>query len=126
MQEDTARLVRPGMISFVGPADGAKLARFDQIASSGCAGACAKMGRPVPITITGLFLNAVWAIQAQTVRNELLGAGTGEPNQTFFFARNPVLDGEVIEVRELDGPRAGRRTAHPGPRSRRRRPERGV
>src|SRR6185312_3326588 len=31
---------------------------------------------------------------------------TGQPSQSFFAARPPVLSGEVVQVRELDGPRA--------------------
>jgi hypothetical protein len=105
VQDDTARLVRPGMLAFIGPADGAALARFDA-PRYWLRGRLREDGDPVPGTITGLFLNAVWAMQAQTVRAEVLGSGSSEPNQTFFFIRKPVLEGEVIEVRELDGARA--------------------
>jgi len=42
----------------------------------------------------------------ETVEGELLGSGNGEPRQPLFFVRPPVLPGEVVEVRELAGPRA--------------------
>ena len=35
-----------------------------------------------------------------------LGSGNGEAAQSFFTQRRPVLQGETIEVRELDGQRA--------------------
>jgi hypothetical protein len=53
-----------------------------------------------------LRLNAAWAANVQTVENELLGSGTGEPDQVLFLQRSPVLAGEEIEVRELAGRRA--------------------
>ena len=63
-------------------------------------------GDPLRATVNGLFVNAVWAAQTQTVNDELLGSSNGQPSQTFFFARTPVLHGESIEVRELEGARA--------------------
>jgi hypothetical protein len=50
--------------------------------------------------------NAAWARQVETIVDETLGAGTAQPNQTFFFQRTPVLPGERLEVRELEGARA--------------------
>jgi uncharacterized phage protein gp47/JayE len=54
----------------------------------------------------GIFPNAVWASQLQTNQNETLGGSSGEPSQSFFFRQTPVLDDEVVQVRELDGARA--------------------
>ena len=48
----------------------------------------------------------MWATQAQTFERELLGSGTGEPDAVAFVTHTPVLAGEIIEVRELEGPRA--------------------
>lgn len=63
-------------------------------------------GDPRRSTLDGLYGNAVWASQVETVSGELLGSSTGEPSQAFFLNRTPVLAGEVIEVRELEGVRA--------------------
>ena len=63
-------------------------------------------GEPRQATVSGLHLNAVWAAQLQTLLDELIGSSTGEPRQTFSFARSPVLRGETIQVRELEGARA--------------------
>ncbi|MCL4870814.1 MAG: putative baseplate assembly protein [Anaerolineae bacterium] len=63
-------------------------------------------GKPENITINGLFLNAVWAAQVRTIENEALGSSDGRSNQAFFCRQTPVLVGEIIEVRELSGPRA--------------------
>ena len=61
---------------------------------------------PRPSTLKALQANAAWAAQVETVSGELLGSSTGEPHQAFFLTRTPVLVGETIEVRELEGERA--------------------
>jgi hypothetical protein len=61
---------------------------------------------PGSVLLHGAHSNAVWATQARTIEDELLGASTGQARQTVFFAQRPVLRGEVVEVRELAGPRA--------------------
>jgi hypothetical protein len=63
-------------------------------------------GKPSKSRVRGVHLNAAWAVQRQTVENESLGSGTGQPGQTVFFSQSPILPGERIEVRELSGARA--------------------
>jgi hypothetical protein len=63
-------------------------------------------GAPAEIRMNGVHLNAAVAVQLQTIQNEVLGSGTGQPGQAFFLTQIPVLPGERIEVRELEGPRA--------------------
>ena len=63
-------------------------------------------GAPPRSTVSGIHVNATWAQQVQTLSNEVLGSGTGQPKESFFFRQVPVLPGEQVEVRELDGARA--------------------
>jgi hypothetical protein len=63
-------------------------------------------GAPAKSLIHGIYLNALWAHQVETVSGEILGGGLGIPNQSTFFNKVPVLPGEQIEIRELDGLRA--------------------
>lgn len=63
-------------------------------------------GAPLKPQVNGIYINAAWAVQVETVNGEVLGGGLGIPNQSFFFNKIPVLPGEQIEVRELDGARA--------------------
>jgi hypothetical protein len=63
-------------------------------------------GAPGEVRVNGIFLNAVTAVQNQTINNELLGSGTGQPGQSLFFTQIPVLEGEEVEIRELEGARA--------------------
>jgi hypothetical protein len=63
-------------------------------------------GDPLEAELGGVHLNATWASQVQTFVGEPLGSSDGRPGQSLFFRTSPVLAGEVVEVRELDGPRA--------------------
>ena len=63
-------------------------------------------GPPFASQVNGIYSNAVWARQVQTITGETLGSGTGQPNQSFKFRQFPVLAGEQVQVRELDGPQA--------------------
>jgi predicted phage baseplate assembly protein len=61
---------------------------------------------PMYSQVNGIYANAVWARQVQTINNETLGSGTGQPNQSFFFHQFPVMAGEQVQVRELQGAQA--------------------
>jgi hypothetical protein len=63
-------------------------------------------GAPDFSQVLGIYPNAVWARQVQTVTNETLGSGTGQPSQSLFFQQFPVLPGELVQVRELFGAQA--------------------
>jgi hypothetical protein len=63
-------------------------------------------GSPEPVRLNGIHLNATWALQTQTITGEVLGSGNGQSGQTLFFSQFPILPGEEIEVRELEGARA--------------------
>ena len=63
-------------------------------------------GTPVFSQVNGIYPNAVWADQVQTVNNETLGSGTGQPNQLLTFQQFPVSPGEIVQVRELYGAQA--------------------
>lgn len=54
--------------------------------------------------LKGVFPNTVWALNNITLRDEILGSGNGEPDLTFTFSNRPVLEGQVIEVKEVNIP----------------------
>ncbi|HYO13581.1 MAG TPA: putative baseplate assembly protein [Thermoanaerobaculia bacterium] len=105
VEDETAHLRVPGMVSLIGPEDAAPAARFGtplwwlraRLKEDG------PPGEPV---IRGLHPNAVWASQRETVVQERLGTSSGLPRQALGFRRFPVLAGEAVEVQELSGPRA--------------------
>jgi Baseplate J-like protein len=63
-------------------------------------------GEAPAIVLRRLLVNAVWASESATIERELLGSGTNLPGQQFQSARAPILEGEVLQVRELSGARA--------------------
>jgi hypothetical protein len=118
VEDETRGLRVPGLVSFIGPDDSVALARF----STGGTDPKSTPAPGIPLhwirarlredqppgapAIQGLFPNAVHAVQHETIVNEVLGASSGQPNQTFSFTQIPVLKDEIIEVREVSGLRA--------------------
>lgn len=102
IEDETGHLSRPGMLSFIGPDDAETLARFGA-PLYWIRGRRREDGTPFQSLVQGIFLNGVWASQRQTQRNEPLGASNGSDNQVFRLRQTPVLENEVIEVRELAG-----------------------
>ncbi|MHC4830731.1 MAG: putative baseplate assembly protein, partial [Planctomycetota bacterium] len=49
-------------------------------------------------------LNTIEALNAETIRNEVLGYSDGTPDQDFSFGRSPVLRGQKIIIRESEVP----------------------
>ena len=105
VDDETGNLRLPGLVSVIGPDDSEPLARFSE-PRHWLRARLKEDGPPGAPLFNGLYLNAVHAIQHQTVVDEQLGTSTAQPNQTFNFTQIPVLEGEVIEVRELAGLRA--------------------
>jgi hypothetical protein len=95
----------PGLLSFIGPGDSEPLARFGT-SREWLRARLKEDGEPGEPNVLGLFLNAVYAIQHQTILDEPLGASNAQPNQVFSFSQIPVLEDEEIQVREVAGLRA--------------------
>jgi len=77
-------------------------------AASGSEGSAASQGdsQSTPY-LRAVRLNTVPALNAVTVKEEVLGSSTGEPGQAFSLRRRPVLSGAEIAVCEPDRPPAG-------------------
>ena len=45
--------------------------------------------------IKGIYPNTTWAIQQETIKDELLGSSDGSSNQGFIFSKTPVVSEEV-------------------------------
>jgi hypothetical protein len=102
--DETNGFVGSGVIQFVGPPDAAPLPGLN--GASYWLRARLKPDLPTStLPATGLWLNAVWAHQGETIQQDTLGQSNGNPGQTFIFAPQhvPVLPGELIEVMEWSG-----------------------
>jgi hypothetical protein len=103
--DETRELRVPGILSVIGPEDMGPLARFGE-PRFWLRGRLLEDGPPGTPTVRTLLPNATWVTQRQTVVDEPLGAGTGEPGQVLTFRQVPILPGQIVEVRELEGRRA--------------------
>lgn len=109
-QDQTAGLTRRGVVTFVAPADLVPTTAFGRAAS--WLRARWNGGRYLVLPrLTRIVTNTVWAHHATSIANEVVGSGTGEPGQTFSTSLTPVLNGERVEIREVESPTAMERSA---------------
>jgi uncharacterized phage protein gp47/JayE len=100
--DETQGFQSSGMLQLVG--------QPDAISAPGLGGnlywvrARLKQGElPTAATVSGVWLNAVWASQRTSTATELAGASDGNPGQAFGLQHTPVLEGELVEVQEWTG-----------------------
>lgn len=99
-EDRTAALTKPEIVTWVVPGKFQRRQYFGEAffwvrATQTEEGAWS--GSPL---LSGVFLNTVETAQARTVRNEILGSSQSAKNERFRFQQLPVLEGEVIRVRE--------------------------
>lgn len=105
-QDDTHGLAVPGIVSVAWPgAASVPLTRFGT-PYTWIRGALKDDVAAPAARMLGVFPNAVWADNLQTVQNETFGSSNGTPGQSFFLKQTPVLGDATVQVRELDGSRA--------------------
>jgi hypothetical protein len=101
--DGTKNFTQSGFVEFVGPDDHQKCLKFTE--DRYWIRARLEMGGYVkPPRIQRVLTNTVDAANVITVHDELLGSSDGTPIQSFGLAQGPLLDGEIIEVRERDMP----------------------
>lgn len=108
--DDTNVFAESHVIRFVGPPDFTVRTEFGQerywLRARWEAGTFL-----VPPRLRRVLTNTTLATQATTLQREVLGSSTGEANQVFRTTQAPVLQGQRLEVRELDLPAAAERVA---------------
>ena len=101
--DETRGFTRPGLVSFVAPADFAPSTQFEREAwwlrSRWARGSYVALPR-----LERVLTNTTWAAHAATVEGETVGSSTGEPGQVFTLTKAPVLAGPGVEVREAETP----------------------
>ena len=108
--DDTATLTQRGLVHFIGPRD------FVPRVYAGQTLYWLRLrwhgGEFVfPPQLRRVALNTIWATQAATSRNEILGSSNGNPDQFFSTAQTPVLPGQQLEVREREMPSTAEQAA---------------
>lgn len=101
VRDGTDALRQRGIVTFVGPPDLAVAAVFGRM------GVWLRVrwvsgGFRFTPRVAAISLNTTWAMHGVTHRGEVLGSGTGAPDQRLGLRAGPVLADERIEVRERD------------------------
>ncbi|MEZ5351539.1 MAG: putative baseplate assembly protein [Bryobacteraceae bacterium] len=104
-RDETGNLRRPGIVNVLAQAGDAALARFGT-SLYWIRGRLEEDGPPGQPVFSGIYPNAVWATERRTMRDLPVGTSNGTPNQAFSVPHTPILGGDQIEVRELNGARA--------------------
>lgn len=101
--DSTADFTQSGLVEFLPPADFAEHSEFGLplfwVRAVLRGGKYTREPR-----ISALLLNTVMARHATRIENEVLGSSDGSKNQIFQTALAPVLEGQRLEVRELEVP----------------------
>ena len=102
-RDETQGLSMSGLVSFAAPRDLTERSRFGR--SRYWLRLRWQRGTfPLPPRLRRVSLNTMWATQAVTVHDEILGSGNGNPGQVFTTAQAPVLPGQQLVVRESGQP----------------------
>jgi hypothetical protein len=102
-RDSTENFTQPGFIEFAGPTDFRKSRRFGD-SLYWMRARLEVGGYDEPPRVDCVMLNAVYASNVTTYGETVLGSSAGTPNQSFYFPRSPVLNGEVVVVREPEAP----------------------
>jgi len=102
VDDGTRGFVERGLVTFLGPVDFKPSTEFGQSAywlrarwESG--------GYIVPPRVARILTNTTWAEQRVST-TEVLGSGTGEPNQSFRTVNAPILGDQSVDVCEVERP----------------------
>lgn len=85
---------RSGVIEFVFPNDFKKTSKFGK-ELYWIRAIFEKKDEKVNPVINGIYLNTTWAVQAETIKNELLGSNNGTKSQNFTLRRAPLISEEI-------------------------------
>lgn len=101
--DSTKNFTESGFVDFVGPDDHEKTLKFTE--DRYWIRARLEMGGYIkPPRIRRVLQNTVEAANVRTIYNEILGSSDGTPLQTYTLLHGPILDGQIIEVREREEP----------------------
>ncbi len=104
VQDETVGFTGSGFVSFIAPDDAAKLLKFTE--ERYWIRARLEMGGYVKFPrVRRILTNAIEAYHQTTVFDEILASSDASPLQAYKLLHGPVLDGELLEVREKQKPK---------------------
>lgn len=99
VDDETGSLAAGGMVFLHIPEDAANTAEFGQDLCWIRISPRDEKVLSLP-ELKGISPNTVWAVNSSTARDEVLGSGNGKPGLSLSFSKRPVLEGQVIEMKE--------------------------
>jgi hypothetical protein len=102
-EDETTGFTASGFVFFVAPEDWLASSKFTE-ERFWLRARLEQGGYVKPPRIRMVISNAIDAFNQETIRTETLGSSDASPMQTFHFLRGPLLDDEVVEVRERQAP----------------------
>jgi predicted phage baseplate assembly protein len=106
VSDATEAFTRSGFVEFLGPEDWKQSMKFTE--ERFWLRARLEMGGYVKAPrIRRILTNVVEALNHVTLRDEILGSSDASPLQQFSILRSPLLEDEIIEVRERQRPPEG-------------------
>ena len=103
VDDETQGFTSSGFAMFVAPDDWAKSSKFTE-ERFWLRSRLEQGGYVKPPRIKMIVSNAIDAFNQETIRGETLGSSDGSPLQNFKFLRTPLLDDEIVEIRERNAP----------------------
>ncbi|MFZ6756249.1 putative baseplate assembly protein [Undibacterium sp. Ji50W] len=91
VEDETDGLTRSGVIRFLGPAGNTTPFWLSVSGDQD----------PTKPAMLCVAINSVAALQCQTLVGEVLGSSSGQVNQQFFAAHQPVMSGQLLSVLEI-------------------------
>ncbi len=99
VQDETQAFSQRGLIQFIAPVDFSQRETFGKQLywlrvrwQSGNFWVKPRLRR--------ILTNTMWAVQAASLHNEILGSSNDEPNQIFWANHTPILLGQQLEIQE--------------------------
>lgn len=95
VSDDTENLTRAGVVSFFVPADFVRTSRFGVEMYWIKAVDTGDWFQTRFPEVRGIYPNTVFATQAESIRDELLGSSDGTADQKFWLTKTPVITEEI-------------------------------
>jgi hypothetical protein len=110
VQDETAGFAMRGLLTFIAPPDMSMEPGFGE-AAWWLRARLERGGYAHPPRLRRVLPNTTWASHTVSLRDEVLGSGTGEASQRLRTTRAPVLPGQRLEMREPELPSEAERAA---------------
>jgi len=103
--DGTQSFANSGLLQFIAPSDiaipdSSKISTFNRTNLYWLRVRWTDGTFPIKPFLNSILMNTVWAYQATSLQNEILGSSNAQTNQVFTATHSPILAGEKLEIEE--------------------------